>query len=120
MFILAIILTESSFKKGQISPVGASGLMQVLPFVGADAALRTGVDWQGSQTLFEPEANIKLGTFHLFSQILKFGDQKKALLAYNLGESRLRNLIRKRRPLPKEYLNKVLEKYKSLKEKYKV
>jgi len=120
MFILAIILTESSFKKGQKSPVGARGLMQVVPFVGKDLAERTGVDWQGSQTLFEPATNIKLGTFHFFEQILKFGDIKKALLAYNMGETRLRGLIRQDKPLPKAYLNRVLENYKMLKETYRV
>jgi soluble lytic murein transglycosylase-like protein len=119
MFVLAIILTESSFKKGQKSPAGARGLMQVVPFVGEDVASRAGVDWQGPPTLFEPELNIKLGMLHLFEQILKFGDIKKALVAYNLGEARLRGLLRKDQPVPKSYLNKVLETYKMLKEKYR-
>jgi len=120
MFILAIIITESSFKKGQKSKAGARGLMQVVPFVGKDVADRTGIDWKGSKTLFEPETNIKLGTFHLFEQILKFGDIKKALLAYNMGETRLRGMIRHKKPLPKEYLKKVLQTYKMLKETYRV
>lgn len=120
MFTLAIILTESSFKRGQKSHVGARGLMQVVPFVGEDVALRAGVDWEGSHTLFEPEANIKLGTLHLFEQVLKFGDIKKALLSYNIGEARLRGLIRGNKPLPKAYLNRVLQKYQMLKETYQV
>jgi len=120
MFILAIILTESSFKKGQTSSVGASGLMQVMPFIGADVSPRAGVNWDGTSTLFEPEANIKLGMHHLFEQVLKFNDIKKAILAYNLGETRLRSIIRKNKPLPSRYLNKVLENYKMLKETYKV
>jgi soluble lytic murein transglycosylase-like protein len=120
MFVLAIILTESSFRKGQTSGMGARGLMQVIPFVGADVAVRAGVDWEGSETLFQPEANIKLGTLHLFEQLLKFGDLKKALLSYNLGETRLRRMIRQQQPLPAEYLNKVLQNYKMLKETYKV
>lgn len=120
MFIMAIILTESSFKKGQKSSVGARGLMQVVPFVGKDLAARSGVEWEGSKTLFEPEINIKLGTFHFFEQILKFGDIKKALVSYNVGEARLRGLIRGNKPIPNNYLNKVLEKYKMLKETYTV
>ncbi|UCD64038.1 MAG: transglycosylase SLT domain-containing protein [Candidatus Zixiibacteriota bacterium] len=120
MFVLAIILTESSFKRGQVSHKGARGLMQVIPFVGKDLADRTGIEWDGSQTLFEPETNIKLGTLHLFEQILKFGDIKKALLAYNMGETRVRGLIRQNQPLPRGYLNKVMEHYKMLKETYKV
>lgn len=120
MFVLAVILTESSFRRGQKSHKGARGLMQVIPFVGRDVATRAGVEWEGAETLFEPESNIKLGTLHLFEQILKFGDVKKAILAYNMGETRLRGLIRRNQPLPKNYLNKVLDKYKSLKETYKV
>ena len=120
MFILAVILTESSFRRGQRSHVGARGLMQVVPFVGKDVATRAGVDWEGSQTLYEPEANIKLGTLHLFEQILKFKDIKEALIAYNVGESRLRSMMRRNRPLPKRYLNKVMETYQMLKETYRV
>ena len=120
MFVLAIILTESSFKKGQKSNVGASGLMQVVPFVGQDLAERSEVEWDGTSTLFRPEANIKLGTQHLFEQILKFGDVKQALVAYNMGETRLRSILRQNKPIPKDYLNKVMERYQMLKETYKV
>jgi len=120
MFVMAIILTESTFKRGQKSVTGARGLMQVAPFVGKDLATRSDVEWEGSMTLFEPEANIKLGTLHLFEQILKFGDVKQALMAYNVGETRLRGLIRQNKPLPRKYLNRVLDNYKMLKEKYTV
>lgn len=120
MFVLAIILTESSFKKGQKSGFGARGLMQVVPFVGKDLANRSGISYNGSESLFELETNIKLGTLHLFEQILKFGDINKALVAYNMGETRVRGMLRRNTPLPKKYLNKVLENYKMLKENYKV
>jgi soluble lytic murein transglycosylase len=120
MFVMAIILTESTFKRGQKSSTGARGLMQVAPFVGKDLATRSDVKWSGSGTLFEPEANIKLGTLHLFEQILQFGDVSQALIAYNVGETRLRGLIRQNKPLPKKYLNRVLDNYRMLKEKYTV
>ncbi len=120
MFVLAVILTESSFRKGQTSRVGARGLMQVIPFVGEDVATRAGVEWKGKGTLFEPESNIKLGTLHLFEQILKFKDVKKAILAYNVGETKLRSLMRENKKLPSAYLNKVMDNYKMLKERYTV
>jgi soluble lytic murein transglycosylase-like protein len=120
MFTLAIILTESSFRRKQESPVGARGLMQVVPFVGEDVAPRAGVDWQGSETLYQPGANIKLGTRHLFEQLLKFRDIKQAIVSYNVGESRLRSLMKRNKPLPKRYLDKVMENYKMLKEQYRV
>ena len=120
MFIMAVIMTESSFRKGQISSQGARGLMQVIPFVGEDVALRAGVDWEGNETLHEPEANIKVGTRHLFEQILKFGDVKKALVSYNFGETRVRSMLRRDQTLPKRYLKTVEEYYKTLKERYRV
>jgi len=120
LFILAVILTESSLKKGQVSHKGALGLMQVRPFVAKDVAPRAGVDWQGNETLFQPEANIKLGTLHLFEQILEFKDVRKALVAYNMGETRVRRIVRSNRPLPNRYLNRVLETYRMLRETYAV
>jgi soluble lytic murein transglycosylase-like protein len=120
MFIMAVIKTESSFRKGQISSAGAVGLMQVIPYVGADVAPRAGVDWGGSSTLVEPETNIKVGARLLFEQILKFGDVKKALVSYNMGETALRDLMRQNKPLPKRYLEAVEENYRLLKETYKV
>lgn len=120
LFILSIIITESSFRRGQTSSAGARGLMQVVPFVGEDLAQREGVEWKGNETLFEPETNIRLGTKHLFEQILKFGDVKKGLVAYNVGETRLRGWMRENRPLPRRYLDKVLENYNMLKEAYRV
>lgn len=120
MFTLAVILTESSFRKGQTSHKGARGLMQVVPLVGEDVAPRAGVDWQGNETLYEPVANIKVGTRHLFEQILKFKDVKQALVAYNVGETRLRSLMRDNKPMPRRYLNRVMEYYNMLKETYAV
>ncbi len=120
MFVLAVILTESSFKKHQTSRQGARGLMQLIPYVGKDVATRAGVEWEGDKTLFEPTANIRLGMQHLFEQILKFKDVKKALLAYNMGETKLRDLMRQNRPLPKAYLDRVIDYYHMLKETYRV
>ena len=119
LFVMAIILTESSFKKDQTSGYGARGLMQVVPFVGEDVASRAGVSWSGKETLHNSESNIKLGTLHLFEYILKFGDVKQALMAYNVGESKFRDLVKTNQPLPEGYLNKVIDNYSMLKETYR-
>ncbi len=118
LLILALIITESSFKKGQVSPMGAQGLMQVKPSVGYALAKRTNLGWNGNLSLFQPAFNIKLGTLYLFELILKFKDVKKAIIAYNLGENALRLKIEKGQKLPSFYLSKVLKNYKSLQEKY--
>jgi len=92
---MAVILSESSLRKGQVSEAGAQGLMQLLPSVGRDLADRSGIEWQGQEPLFDPVVNIRLGTLHLFEQILKFRDFKKALVAYNMGEDVCADVWRK-------------------------
>lgn len=118
LLILALILTESSFRKGQVSTMGAQGLMQVKPSVGYDLAKRRGLNWNGELSLFEPAFNIRLGTMYLFELILKFKDVKKALVAYNLGDTALKLRLKSGQNPPTYFLRKVLKKYKELKEKY--
>ena len=118
LLIMALILTESSFKKDEESMLGAQGLMQVKPSVGQDLARRSGLELKDSLSLFDPALNIQLGTLHLFELILKFKDVKKALIAYNLGEDALRTKIKSGDKLPTYFLAKVLKKYKELKAKY--
>jgi len=118
LLILALILTESSFRKGQISEMGALGLMQVKPSVGYELCRRRGINWKGELSLFEPAFNIKLGTLYLFELILKFKDVKKAIIAYNLGENALKLRLKEGRKAPTYFLSKVLKKYRELKRKY--
>jgi soluble lytic murein transglycosylase-like protein len=118
LLILALILTESSFKRGQKSYMGAQGLMQVRPWVGSDLVRRMNLKWPEEPSLFQPAFNIKLGTLHLFELIMKFKDVKKAIMAYNLGENALRLRIRSGNKLPTQYLSRVLKNYKELREKY--
>ena len=118
LLILALILTESSFRKGQVSEMGALGLMQVKPSVGYALSQRRGIHWKGELSLFEPAFNIKLGTLDLFELILKFKDVKNAIIAYNLGENALKLRLKEGQRLPTYYLSKVLKKYKELKGKY--
>jgi membrane-bound lytic murein transglycosylase MltF len=120
MFLMALILTESSFKRKQISSSGARGLMQIRPFVGKSLANKMDMKWEGSDMLMQPEVNVQLGSRHLFDMILKFKDVRKAIISYNVGETELRSRIRKDKPLPSSYLNKVMENYKMLKERYRV
>lgn len=118
LLIMAVILTESTFKKGQVSGVGARGVMQLMPSTGRDLAARTGIKWAGSEQLLDPVVNVRLGTLYLFEQVIKFKDVKKAIIAYNLGESRLRGRLRANEPLPKQYFRRIWKNYSMLKEKY--
>ncbi len=118
LFLMGLIITESSFKRGQISHMGAQGLMQVMPPVGRTLARGSGMAWEEGETLFDFESNIKLGSLHLFRQILQFKSVDRGIISYNQGETSLRRKIRQNKPLPKAYLKKVIAKYQELKEKY--
>ena len=120
LFLMALILTESSFKRGQISSVGARGLMQIRPFVGKSLADKVGADWEGAETLFQPDVNIRMGALHLFEMILKFKDVRQAIVSYNLGEAELRSRVRKNKPLPRAFFDRVISNYDMLKEKYDI
>jgi len=118
LLLLALILTESSMRKGQVSEMGAMGLMQVKPSVGYALSQRRGLDWKGELSLFEPAYNIQLGALYLFELILKFKDVKKAIIAYNLGENALELRMRQGEKPPTYFLRRVLNNYQRLKEKY--
>lgn len=114
LLILAVILTESEFKRFEVSEKGAIGLMQIRPFVGRDLALRRGIDWNDQVGLFDPELNVKLGTTYLFELILKFNDLAYALAAYAHGETRLQQNLQLGRPAPRSYSRRVLTRYETL------
>ncbi|MFH1701541.1 MAG: transglycosylase SLT domain-containing protein [Candidatus Zixiibacteriota bacterium] len=120
LLIMAVIMTESTFKKGQVSQVGARGIMQLMPATGFDLASRSGIDLENHDQFFDPALNVQLGTLHLFEQILKFKDVKKGIISYNLGETRVRGRLRNNKPLPGRYFQKIWENYNMLKEKYDV
>jgi len=120
LFLMAMIYTESSFKRGQKSKAGAEGLMQIRPFVGRSLADKIGIDWEDSTTLFQPDLNIQMGSLHLFEMILKFKDVRQAVISYNLGETALRKRVSLNKPLPKSYINKVMDNYNMFKEKYQI
>ncbi len=76
--VAAVIEQESRFKPGARSPVGARGLMQLMP--------RTG-RWMGARDLYNPEQNIDAGVRYIKYLDKRFdGDVNKIIAAYNGGE----------------------------------
>lgn len=118
MLLLSVIITESSLRKGDVSYLGAHGLMQIKPAVANSLAKREGIDWKGRTTLLDPESNVRLGCLYLSELTQKFGDVKRALIAYNLGETEMRRRLMTNRKLPSQYFRKVMNRYASLLETY--
>ena len=77
LLIAAMIKAESSFNPQAVSPVGALGLMQLMP----DTA-----DPYGMSDVFDPGTNIRIGTHYISRQLRQFdGNLELALAAYNAG-----------------------------------
>jgi len=122
--IWAVMREESHFRPEAVSPVGAIGLMQIMPATGLEIARRMGININSSD-LLRPEVNIKFGAFYLRKKLDLFaGDMDKALAAYNGGQGNVRRWSRS--PLgatpadfpsvitffeTREYITKVLNSY---------
>ena len=114
--ILAIIKTESQFDIRARSHKGARGLMQVLPSTAEWLSPKMGLEYTGRDALYDPEYNVKLGTHYLHMLHQKFSNMDKAIVAYNRGPHGLTRYLRQGRKFPPEYLIRVMEHYKELKD----
>ena len=88
--VAALIRQESSFNPRATSPVGARGLMQIMPRVGQQLAARKGISGFTPDTLYDPAVNVALGTLHLRNMMAEYPNVERALAAYNAGGSRVR------------------------------
>ncbi len=85
LLVLSLIRQESAFNAGAKSPVGALGLMQVMP----NTARRYGL-LRRSSKLLDPEFNLKVGSRYFSGLLSRFnGDAALAIAAYNAGEKRI-------------------------------
>lgn len=90
IMIWSIIRAESFYRHDAESPVGANGLMQLMPFTAKRVAQLVDIDDFKVKDLLKPEVNIKLGTRYLKRLSHKFN--KNYLLAaagYNAGPHRV-------------------------------
>ncbi len=74
------------------SPVGASGLMQIMPGTATHTVKMFSIpDYRGPGQLLEPETNINIGTSYLQYVYQQFGNNRIfASAAYNAGPGRVR------------------------------
>ncbi len=90
--ICATITHESAFTwdVSITSPVGALGLMQVMPATGKFLAKIEGIKWKSAEDiLFNPVLNIRLGSRYL-SSLIELYDVDGGLAAYNGGGRRVK------------------------------
>lgn len=91
-WVLGLIRQESRFIADARSPVGASGLMQIMPATGKMLAKQAGIKNTGNLRLSDVDLNVKLGTAYMKQLHDRFeGSTLLASAAYNAGPSRALN-----------------------------
>ncbi len=93
---LAVIRQESTFNTTTISPVGARGLMQLMPATAQQVAGKLGLRHDDGRLITDPDYNILLGTTYLGQLIGGYGGSYAlAIAAYNAGSGRVRDWLSK-------------------------
>ncbi|VEI62046.1 Soluble lytic murein transglycosylase precursor [Serratia rubidaea] len=90
-YAMAISRQESAWNPKAQSPVGAAGLMQVMPRTAQHTVQKFGIPgYSSASQLFDPQTNITIGTSYLESVFQQF-DRNRILssAAYNAGPSRV-------------------------------
>ncbi|MBE6538200.1 MAG: lytic transglycosylase domain-containing protein [Ruminococcaceae bacterium] len=87
--IYATIRTESDFVSNAVSKVGAIGLMQMMPDTFKWLCEKNGESLEEGM-LYDPETNIRYGTFYLSYLYSEFGLWETVYAAYNCGPGRVK------------------------------
>jgi soluble lytic murein transglycosylase-like protein len=104
--VRALILQESYYNPHAKSPVGATGLMQLMPPTAKDHARRVGIVFATSR-LENPDVNVNIGTYHLRMLVDMFrGNEYLAIASYNAGQG---NVMKWRRAAPQKPIDEFIE-----------
>jgi soluble lytic murein transglycosylase len=111
--VAAVIYRESKFEADAKSGSGAIGLMQLLPDTAKGIALHTGGARFRVEDLYDPEINVRYGSFYLRRLLRKYDDTRLALAAYNAGQANVDRWLDRDAgiefPETREYVEEVLE-----------
>jgi len=92
--LFGLVRRESAFNKDAHSPVGARGLMQIMPQTGRQIAKDLNERWKGKNSLFNPVKNLKYGSYYYQKLLNQFdGHYALALAAYNAGPNRVKKWL---------------------------
>ncbi len=93
--VLGLSRQESEFNPRAISPVGARGLMQLMPGTARLVARRQGLPYSRAKLLDDPAYNLRLGSAHLGELLSTFdGSYILTIAAYNAGAHRVRQWLK--------------------------
>ena len=122
ILVLALIRVESGFKTDVVSPMGARGIMQIMPDTGKFLATALAGEYGFHPTSFKPESlddpvlNVRLGIFYLHDLKKQFQQVTHVLTAYNFGPADTQNRLENNLDLPGEFAALVLDAYERYKQ----
>ncbi len=96
-FVLSLMHVESSFRIKVRSPVGAVGLMQLMPATAAVVSKKYNIRYTGARSLEDPFTNLSLGVAYLGYLRDRFQANSPYfhVAAYNVGPTRMRELMKR-------------------------
>lgn len=121
MMVVAVICVESGFQYTTVSPMGARGIMQIMPATGRFLTERLSDEYEFHPALFRPESlddpllNIRLGVYYLHDLAKQFRNLNLALLAYNAGPGEIQNRLTNNLEVSHDYATLVLDTYQRYK-----
>ena len=116
--LAAVIYQESRFRADAQSRSGAIGLMQLLPATAKGIAVRTGGSRFRVEDLYEPELNVRYGSWYLRHLLDRYGRLETALAAYNAGQTNVDRWRRDGSGIAFAETRHYVEKVRELKEIY--
>lgn len=94
--LVAMAQQESGFGPTAVSPVGARGILQLMPRTAASVAASQGLKAPTAKELNQPPLNMRLGAAYLRDMLDTFqGDVVRAVAAYNAGPGAIQRWNRK-------------------------
>lgn len=92
-WIMGVMRQESAFMVDARSPVGALGLMQLMPATGSQMARMLKLPAPSRTVLLQADTNIRLGSNYLRHVLDELGNKVLATAAYNAGPHRVRRWL---------------------------
>jgi soluble lytic murein transglycosylase-like protein len=117
LLVLALIRVESGFRFDAVSPMGARGIMQIMPDTGRFLAEILAGEYGFHPAAFTPEAlddpvlNLRLGIYYLHDLKRQFAELTHALTAYNFGPTHTQSRLENNLELSERYAALVLSAY---------
>ena len=93
--VYGVIKQESAFDPKAISRVGARGMMQVMPATASKISKKIKLNYSKERLTSDPEYNIKLGSYYLYSLAEEYDSYILALVGYNAGPRRIKRWVKK-------------------------